>query len=230
MLATLHECAHWLAARAVGVPARIRISRRLFFLAFETDLTGLWSVPRRRRFGAILAGMALDAAILAVVLGVRLAGAGHEGGGPPRSAGAWTFLQITAIATQFFVFLADRCLRAARHRHRHGEPLSHDPAVAVDRDRAGPSLATGRNWPALPSRDRSVARWYRWVWLVGMALARSGSSLVYFVPTTVRTVTWVRHDGAGRRPGPGRVLAGARSGRDRALAPDPDRAGGRAET
>jgi hypothetical protein len=41
-----HECFHWLAGSAEGVSARFAISRRLYFLVFETDLTQLWSVPR----------------------------------------------------------------------------------------------------------------------------------------------------------------------------------------
>lgn len=47
----LHELCHWLAARAEGVKARVRIDRRLYMLVFETDLTGLWGLPRRRVTG-----------------------------------------------------------------------------------------------------------------------------------------------------------------------------------
>lgn len=49
LLAAAHEGAHWLAARAEGVAAKITISRRLYFLALEID---------RRDCGASRAGVA----------------------------------------------------------------------------------------------------------------------------------------------------------------------------
>jgi hypothetical protein len=71
-LAALHEAWHWLAGRAVGAPARFRISNRGVYLVFETDLTHLVALPRRRRYGPFLAGMAIDTVVLAAALGLRL--------------------------------------------------------------------------------------------------------------------------------------------------------------
>jgi putative peptide zinc metalloprotease protein len=56
----LHELAHLIAARAAGVNSRIDISHRLWYLVAETDLTGLWSVPRNRRYLPMLAGLIVD--------------------------------------------------------------------------------------------------------------------------------------------------------------------------
>ena len=58
VLTAVHEGAHWLAARVEGVPARITLGRRLYFLVAQTDLTSLLALPPRRRFGALLAGLA----------------------------------------------------------------------------------------------------------------------------------------------------------------------------
>jgi putative peptide zinc metalloprotease protein len=55
-----HEMAHLLAARSVGVRGRLGISHRLWFVVAETDLTGLWAVPRRLRYMPILAGPLVD--------------------------------------------------------------------------------------------------------------------------------------------------------------------------
>src|SRR5262245_12038910 len=68
----IHEVWHWLAGRAVGVPAVFRISYRGVFLVFETDLTQLVALPRRRRYGPLLAGMAFDVSVVAGALGLRL--------------------------------------------------------------------------------------------------------------------------------------------------------------
>ncbi len=72
-LAGAHEACHWLAGRAVGVPAALRVSYRGFFLVFETDISQIAMVPRRRRYGVFLAGMAFDTTVLAVALLLRLA-------------------------------------------------------------------------------------------------------------------------------------------------------------
>lgn len=56
----VHEMGHLLAARALGVGARLGIGHRLWILVAETDLTGLWSVPRRRRYLPLVAGPLLD--------------------------------------------------------------------------------------------------------------------------------------------------------------------------
>jgi len=71
-LAGGHECWHWLAARALGVPSRFRMSRRGLFLVFESDLSQLVTIPRRRRYSPMLAGVAFDAVVLASSLGLRL--------------------------------------------------------------------------------------------------------------------------------------------------------------
>ena len=72
---SLHEMWHWLAARAEGVSVRFAISRRAFLPVFETNLTQLWALPRRRRYGPLLAGLAVDVVVMAAALTLRLAAA-----------------------------------------------------------------------------------------------------------------------------------------------------------
>jgi len=56
----LHEMAHLVAARAKGVLSRLSISSRMWVLVAETDMTGVWSLPRRDRFLPLLAGPLFD--------------------------------------------------------------------------------------------------------------------------------------------------------------------------
>ncbi|MEG4005454.1 hypothetical protein QUA41_01865 [Microcoleus sp. Pol11C1] len=63
----LHEMAHLVAARAVGVSSRLGISNRMWFLVAETDMTGVWSVPRNQRYLPFLAGPLLDAVSASVL-------------------------------------------------------------------------------------------------------------------------------------------------------------------
>lgn len=71
-IAATHEAGHWLAGRAMGVDARFRVSQRALYLVFETDLTPLVALPRRQRYGVLLAGMAWDVVLLAGALSLRL--------------------------------------------------------------------------------------------------------------------------------------------------------------
>ncbi|MEH1807812.1 hypothetical protein [Nostoc sp.] len=67
----LHEMAHLLAAKAVGVSCQLRLSNRLWILVAETDMTGIWGVPRNQRYLPFIAGPLLDivsASILLLVL------------------------------------------------------------------------------------------------------------------------------------------------------------------
>ncbi|MBN3892521.1 MAG: hypothetical protein HWQ43_26375 [Nostoc sp. JL31] len=67
----LHEMAHLLAAKAVGVYCQLRLSNRLWILVAETDMTGIWGVPRNQRYLPFIAGPLLDivsASILLLVL------------------------------------------------------------------------------------------------------------------------------------------------------------------
>jgi len=103
-----HECFHWLAGCAQGVSARFAISRRLYFLVFETDLTQLWSVPRRRRYGPLLAGMAFDTIVLSVTIVGRLLIASGAVTVPPAARhllSAVAVLITTNLVWQFCVFL-----------------------------------------------------------------------------------------------------------------------------
>jgi putative peptide zinc metalloprotease protein len=67
----LHEMAHLLAAKAVGVSSRMGLSNRMWVLVAETDMTGIWGVPRNQRYLPFLAGPLLDlvcASALALVI------------------------------------------------------------------------------------------------------------------------------------------------------------------
>ena len=107
-LCMLHELAHWLGARIEGAPARITISRRYYLLVFQTDLSALWALPRRRRFGALLAGIAFDTVVIAALLGGRAAqylGWWHPQPTLARLLAALVLLQVISISFQFVVFL-----------------------------------------------------------------------------------------------------------------------------
>jgi putative peptide zinc metalloprotease protein len=187
----LHELAHWLGARVAGVPARITVGRRLYLLVFETNLTALLTLPRRRRYPALLAGMALDTLLLSSVLGLRIALAQGALSLPPvvgRLIAALVVAFVTGLVFQFFVFLrtdlyavlttALGCLNLTRVNH-----------LLLKRSLRALNEAESRELRDADPRDLAVARWYRWLYVVGIALAAAYFA-GFFVPWIVTIVRW----------------------------------------
>ncbi|MFC6448750.1 hypothetical protein ACFP82_01410 [Cellulomonas gelida] len=185
VLAGLHELAHVMAAAALGVPARLRITRRLYFLTFETNLTGLWALPPRRRVGPLVAGMAFDAVVLAVVLALRVAGVG-----PDALLAALALVEVSAIVVQFFVFLRSdvyavmTAVLGCTHLQRTTRLLLRRTVRRLTPDERAALAAS-------PPRDLAVARWYRYVHVAGMAVA-AWFFVVLFVPSTWHLLSWMR--------------------------------------
>lgn len=166
-----HECFHWLAGCAQGVSARFAISRRLYFLVFETDLTQLWSVPRRRRYGPLLAGMAFDTTVLSVTIAIRMLIASGAVTVPSTATHlliAVATLVTTNLVWQFCVFL------------RNDLYLVLSALLGcVNLWRIAILTVKGTLWHLTPDeqaelaagdeRSRWHARWYSWLCVAGVA-------------------------------------------------------------
>ncbi|MFF1476861.1 hypothetical protein ACFVYD_04640 [Streptomyces sp. NPDC058301] len=63
----LHESFHVLAGRRLGLPSRLSLGRRLYFVVFQTTLVGLMGVPRRKRVLPVLAGLVADALVASLL-------------------------------------------------------------------------------------------------------------------------------------------------------------------
>lgn len=187
-LSALHELAHLLAGRRLGLASRIRLSNRFYFVVFETALDGLVSVPRGKRYLPMLAGMGADVVAMAT-LTIAAALTRGEGGAPTLISGvclALAFSTLPRIAWQFYFFLQTDvyhlastvlgCIdlhttarqwltnRAYRLLGRHDR--------LVDEDRWHP-------------RDRRAARWYAPLMLAGYAIA-VGMAVVVAIPIAWR--------------------------------------------
>ena len=190
VFAALHEVCHWTAARAAGLQSRITVSRRLYFLAFETDLTRLWALPRRQRYGPLVAGMTFDTLVLCLAIVARWAGIEGWWPVPPeldKLLGALAFTQIAALAAQCYVFMrtdvyallitATGCVNLWRVNQLRLlgvlRPLNASQQHELD---------------AAHSRDLQVARWYSLVYAAGVMLA-AAFFVFYFLPATVLLFT-----------------------------------------
>lgn len=190
--AACHELAHWLAGRAAGVAAQFSISRRFFTPVFETDLSQLWSVPRRERFSPFMAGMAFDTLVLALCLGVRLLWEAGAIDLPPlliRLLRAMVLPQVFGLVWQGLVFLRTDlyavlvtllgCFNLYRVNQLHLKQLLRrlKPDEAAELAAAHP-------------RDRAVARWFVVLYVAGV-LWMSYVFVNFFIPRTVVMAGWM---------------------------------------
>ncbi|MFI7438835.1 PqqD family protein [Nonomuraea indica] len=180
-VAALHECWHWLAARALGVPARFGVDRRMVFVVFETDLSQLWSVPRRKRYGPLLAGLAVDSLLLAIVFSLRWV---TDWAVLP----ALTYVLVFQIAWQCMIFLrtdlygvlvvALGCkdlwrVQSLLRRRAFGRLGAEEEAELA----------------AAHPQDLRVGRWFRWLWLAGVLVATAWVGL-FVLPVLAGLLQW----------------------------------------
>lgn len=189
-LLLIHEGFHALAGRRLGLRSRLGIGRRLYFVVFETSLDGLVTVPRRKRYLPILAGMLADLLVIAV-LTVVAAALRRPDGGLPVAGGiclALAFATWLRFIWQFYFYLQTDlyqvvvtvlgCVNLQTTARR----LVHNRFNRLLGRRA--RLLDESSWHP---RDRAVARWYSWLMVAGYAVS-IGTLLAAGLPAMVRVL------------------------------------------
>jgi hypothetical protein len=167
----LHEGAHVLAGQRIGLTSRLNVSNRLTYVVFETELNGLLSVSRRRRYLPFLSGLLVDFAVLAAFgLAANLT---RDGTGGLTLPGALLlslgFTVLMRIAWQFQLYLRTDLYYVFSTALR-----------CLDLQAASKALLLNRLWRRInrPERlvdedqwtehDRRVGRWYGPFLVVGV--------------------------------------------------------------
>ncbi|MCX7570774.1 hypothetical protein OS242_12475 [Tumebacillus sp. DT12] len=102
-----HETMHMLAGWRLGLPSKLSVGRRMFFLVFESSMPGLAGLPRKERYLPILSGMFGDVlyfSLMVVVAGVTLTQTG-ELNGFARFCLAVAFTTVLRFIWQFYFHL-----------------------------------------------------------------------------------------------------------------------------
>lgn len=187
-LILVHEAFHALAGRRLGLPSRLSIGRRLYFVVFETAMDGLVVLPRRRRYLPMLAGLLADVLVIAVL---TLVAATLHGSDAPvsRYLLAMAFSTVLRMAWQFYFFLRTDIyylvvtvlgcvdlhgVARAMLANRLHRMLGHTDRLADE--------------SAWHPRDRAVARWYSWLVLAGYTLMIV-VAVVAVIPATIRMIS-----------------------------------------
>ena len=127
----VHEGAHVVAAAAHGLRSRLSVSRRLYFLTFQADLTRLWSLPRRARYGPLLAGMTWDATVMAAALGVEATLAAQLDPIVMRLIRAVVLLQFTGLVLQMLIFMRTDVYALLVNATGMSDPVGHPGRAAA---------------------------------------------------------------------------------------------------
>jgi putative peptide zinc metalloprotease protein len=196
----VHEMGHLVAARAVGVSSRMGISNRLWYLVAETDLTGLWGVPKGQRYLPLLAGLLIDtvsSSLLILLLFAR--------GQNWLSFSMFTVRVVRAlilsywlrVAWQFFLFVRTDIYFVivnffnCRNLLKDTENYLRNLAARLI-PRLKPVDQSG-----IPAAERKVIRAYAVVWVLGRVMAFS----ILFTVTVPVAYSYVRDLGSAFRTG-----------------------------
>lgn len=169
----LHEGGHVLAAAAEGIRSTVSISRRMYFLTAQTDLTRLWSLPRRQRYRPLIAGITVDIAVTGLLIIISQV-SGPQGGSPATS---WIrmaiVLQLSALTAQCALFMrtdlyailatfsGSRALWRTKTAVLHGwlrKTSAEDVEVLIQSTPA--ELTWARRYLALYIPGLAIAGWY----------------------------------------------------------------------
>jgi len=170
----LHEAGHLVAARAVGVSSRLGISNRLWYLVAETDLTGLWGIPRNQRYLPLLAGLLIDATSAAALILLLFARGQHWLEMPVlvvRLTRAMVLSYWLRIVWQFFLFVRTDIYFVivnffnCRNLLKDTEAFLRNLVAKVI-----PRVRTV-DQSGIPVAERRVIHAYSGVWVAGRAMA-----------------------------------------------------------
>ena len=169
-----HEFCHLVAGRALGINSRMGISHRLWYLVAETDLTGLWSVPKRKRYLPLIAGTLLDAFSAGLLILVLFAQEERWFLLPilaTRLLRAMIFLYLARIVWQCFFFVRTDFYYVIANFFNCKNLLGDTEGYLRNRLSRLVRAVRPVDQSAVPDAEWRVIRAYAWLWLAGRAAA-----------------------------------------------------------
>ncbi|MGZ7087960.1 MAG: hypothetical protein ACXVKH_00695 [Candidatus Angelobacter sp.] len=196
----LHELAHLIAARSLGINSRIGISHRLWYLVAETDLTGLWTVPKRQRYLPLLAGVLLDLASAALLVLLLLADARRVFVMPLlvlRLVRALVLTYVLRVAWQFFFYIRTDFYYVVGNFFNCRNLLNDTEVFLRNQLARVVRSIRPKDQSAIPVSERRVIRAYAVIWVAGRLL----SLVLLFAITIPVAIRYVNNLTAAFRAG-----------------------------
>ncbi|WP_027085314.1 hypothetical protein [Cohnella panacarvi] len=167
----IHELAHLLAARSIGVPANIRLSHRLVFPVAETNMSNIVLLHPKQRYKAYLAGMMLECVYISLSFIIQYLHYHAYVYVSPLMLGLLKLINVSllcSLAFQFLFFMKTDIYYVATTFLRCNN-LLHNTGLAL-RNKFGLLRANERKeWDSVDQREKNIIKWYIWIYIVGIA-------------------------------------------------------------
>lgn len=179
-LVFLHELAHAVAVRALGCTGRLSLSRRLWFLVAQTEMSAVRTAPRKRRYAAYLAGMTWDVAVMLACLLLEMAGVA-------QLARTVVYTLTLSLVFQFSVFMRTDVYYVLANWLRLGNLMEDTRHVLANLAHRALGRRPPHDMGEVPARELTAIRWYLPYYLIGSTAVTAGFALLT-VPALKRMV------------------------------------------
>jgi putative peptide zinc metalloprotease protein len=170
----LHEMAHLIAARALGIPSKIGISNRMWMLVAETDMTEIWSVPRNQRYLPFLAGPLFDsfcASLLAIILYIHKKGLITISPLGEQICKAILLSYLLGLLWQCYLFIRTDFYFVFANLFRCKSLMKDTEVLLLNQLAKFLPFIKKVSQSNIPIAERSIIRCYAVIWLIGRAIA-----------------------------------------------------------
>ncbi|MGE5705063.1 MAG: PqqD family protein [Clostridia bacterium] len=193
----IHELAHLMSARSLGIGSRIGLSHRLFFPVAETNMSNIVLIPPQNRYRAYFAGMAWDGVFFSI--GMWLLFFADRGVIPLSPAGT-SFIKILnltfleTIAFQFMFFMRTDIYYAFTTKFQCNNLLENTQLFLHKLYRSLNDTEKAV-WNTISPHEKNIIRWYSLfyvggiVWAVFFFLAYNVRQVIDFVLFTWEIMT-----------------------------------------
>jgi putative peptide zinc metalloprotease protein len=182
----LHEMAHLIAVRAFNISCRLGVSNRMWHLVAETDMTGIWALPRKQRYLPFLAGPLLDAvssSVLILILFAQSRGWLLLHPVVIRFGRALLLLYLLQLLWQCYFFVRTDFYYVFANYFRCKSLMKDTEVFLRNQFSKFIRLIAYRDQSHIPVTEKRVIRTYAIIWLIGR-IAAIGSLVLITVPLT----------------------------------------------
>ncbi|WP_261300557.1 hypothetical protein [Paenibacillus andongensis] len=185
----LHEFAHLIAARSLGVNCRIGLGHRFLFPVAETDMSGIVVVPRNQRYSAFLAGMCWDVVFLSTGIWLEWLYDLQVIGMNENVLFTIRLINCNGMALilfQFLFFMKTDLYYVFTNVFRCPDLLEHTFLYFKRCLISNPYLT--EQWDEVPPREKKIIYGFAWFYMVGVTVTVAGW-LFFQLPSLYRLLT-----------------------------------------
>ena len=183
----LHEMGHLLAARRHGIPGSLGFGHRLWIVVSESDISGLWQLPRRKRYLPYLAGPLVDvctASLFIILLWMWSAPESGFGLAAHRMVSALLMMALLRLYFQCFFFVRTDFYYVLANFFKCKNLLEDTRDFIHNLLKRVLRFGTLTDQSMIPDREMRAIRCYSLIWVTGRVLA-FGLLFLILIPVIV---------------------------------------------